>query len=77
MAKSKTQPPVSRYDGKPHRGGTNPVVMTVGELREALQNYPADLPVNAGMDDGVCLVWFNVGRDDEHLSLEENDETWS
>lgn len=48
---------------------------TVSDLIELLKKLPPDLPVNL-FDDGVKAVWANVGQDNEHLMLEENDGTW-
>lgn len=48
---------------------------TVGELIALLKKVPSDLPVCTGCEDeGVKLVWFNVGREnEEHLEFVEND----
>jgi hypothetical protein len=67
--------PASRYSGPPHRR-QKPIAMTVGELKKALEQYPDQLPIRCGLDDGVQLIWFNVGRDTECLGLEDNDGTW-
>jgi len=70
MAKSKR---VSRYTTEtPIR--TIPVAYNVGEVIEQLRKLPKDLPVTAGLGDGVKLKWFNVGDDDEGLDFDEVDE---
>lgn len=61
-------------DGKYLKGIS--AVMTVGEMKKLISKLPADLPIRVGMDNGVKPVWFNVGKPDEHMAFEENDETW-
>ena len=77
--------PASKYPGPAYeRSRSRVTVSTVQELREALAHYPDDLPVRAGFTETAQLVWYNVGRDDEGLELEENqdepmdgdDESW-
>jgi hypothetical protein len=53
-----------------------PACFTVGELRKALADLPADLPIESGGSEGVKPVAFNVFYDNCHLALEENDGTW-
>jgi len=55
---------------------TQPACMTVGELADLLAKLPAELPVGAGFEDGVKLVWFNVGQPTENLQFEDNDGCW-
>lgn len=61
----------SIYGGKPRK--MEPV-QTVGDLKALLQELPDALPLT--MEDGYKPIWFNVGEDSEHLSLEPNDGTW-
>jgi len=51
-------------------------VYTVKELRELLDKLPDRLAVNGESEDGVRLVWYNIGMSSEHLSVEENDALW-
>ncbi len=53
-----------------------PAPENVGSLIEILQKLPKDLPVNHGFEEGVKLVWFNVGRPNEYVGFEENDGTY-
>lgn len=65
----------SRYSTDGRYARNIPAVRTVGELKALLAALPDALPLNL-MDDGYKPVWFNVGHDDEHFTLEDNDGTF-
>ena len=47
----------------------------VGELIELLQKLPPELPINVSLSPpGVKPIWFNLGRDDEGVSLEYDED---
>ena len=46
-----------------------PSCSTVGHLKVLLSHLPDDLPI--GMSCPFRPVWYNIGRDDEHLTFEE------
>lgn len=52
-------------------------LFTVEQLRQVLNEYPGDMQVKCGSEDGVVLVVFNENTDTEHLSIEENDGCWA
>lgn len=72
MSKS-IKKPVSKYTGKTIKIGVSEQIKTVGELKEFLKNYPDKLPLAPPTNDepGILAVWYNVGDNNEHLSLEE------
>jgi hypothetical protein len=43
---------------------------TVGDLIAVLQKLPAHMPIESHCEP-VCLQWFNVGFDDEHIGIED------
>jgi hypothetical protein len=51
------------------------VVHTVADLKALLEQLPDALPLTVD-GEGYKPVWFNVGSDDENLSLEPNDGTF-
>jgi hypothetical protein len=50
-----------------------PVIKNVGKLKEFLAQLPDTLPIEF-FSGGVQPHWYNVGGDDEHLTLEDPDE---
>ena len=72
MAKSKYE---TEHSISPNDLRRCSAVRNVGALKRLLIGLPDNLPIDP-REDGVKLVWFNVGQDNEHLSFEENDGTF-
>lgn len=44
---------------------------TVGELKKILAEVDDDLPVEGeGLEEGVIVVLYNAGHDNEHIAIE-------
>lgn len=49
-----------------------PKASTVGDLKAILAELPDDLRIDMGFGEIAELYVFNLGTDDEHLSIESN-----
>jgi hypothetical protein len=54
-----------------------PVCRTVGQLIEALKEFPRDTPVGVySHEDGVLAALYNEGRPEVFVGIEQDDGAW-